>query len=218
MDARTLPGAASGKGWPCRCWGASRPHRQTPLCGPTRYSPPSCLSGSARSGSRSDSGGGSAGDSACGAPPLPLPPWRARSPPAHDVISLVTAVAAVATRLALKGQARVFRPPGVPAKTPPNGARDLGGASAGGIRAGVLTSSPPYLPLPPRWAFAAAARGGAGGETKAGDCPLQPRRSDVSPSILQGRAWAGRPLPGHPEKRTQPHAGERCLIRAFSQS
>lgn len=41
---------------------------------------------------------------------------------------------------------------------------------------------------PPRWAFAAAARGGAGGETKAGDCPLQSRRSDVSPSILQGRA------------------------------
>lgn len=142
MGARTLPGAASGRGWPCRCWGASRPHRQTPRYGPTRYSPPSCLGGSARSGSGSDSGGGSAGDSASGAPPLPLPPWRARSPPAHDVISLVTAVAAVATRLALKGQAHVFRPPGVPAKTPPHWARGLRWAPSGGIRAGVPTSSP----------------------------------------------------------------------------
>lgn len=34
------PGAAIGRDWRCRCWGASHPHRPTPRYGPTRYSPP----------------------------------------------------------------------------------------------------------------------------------------------------------------------------------
>lgn len=174
LGRRTLPGVASGTDWPCRCWGASRLHRQTPLCGPTRCSPPSCPVAQPAPAPKAAVAGAEVSQSG----PAEPRPFRfrrgAHTPPSTDDKSLVTAAAALATELVLKSLELEFGPPGPPAETQPYPAWGPGEAPPpGGIRASPQPSAT-LISCCLTVGACGSRRWGAVGETKGGGCPLSP--------------------------------------------